>query len=239
MNSQKSKGMIENEKSQYKNVDLQMIFNNQQTIINQISNLQTTLNNFTESFTGYANKESTSSNQTFQLECIIEPINTLEKLNDFEEKLKNKDYMDKVIESMIFVCGKSGKAIGIDCCYKLIDYFLSRDFVTQCSWTGNTRIEGNSKVPLKFFENFRKCFLKLIMIADKDFTESECDLFFKRIMRNSLKRKVQKIMSKHKNRPKCLKYTTKTSTIAKSTLQMSDNKELDPLDMETDDEFDA
>ena len=123
---------------------------------------------------------------------------------------------------MKFVCGSEGKSNGVDCCYKLIDYFFTREFLTECSWTGNSRIkdenkavngqsvegpDSGGKIPLKFYRNVRTLFLKLIIEADKDFTELKCEEFFKRVMKNSKQRLNAKTCSKHKSRPKNLKYT--------------------------------
>lgn len=145
-------------------------------------------------------------------ENLIQPVNSLEELNALEETLKNDATMRNHIDGMCFICGNSGKSNGTDCCYKLIDYFVTRHFLLRCSWTGNARAlnpkqSTNSKVPLKFYKGFRKLFLKLVMLADKDFTEMDCESFFKRVMKNSKQRLEAKInASKHKNRPTKLKY---------------------------------
>ncbi|XP_055528914.1 uncharacterized protein LOC129720965 [Wyeomyia smithii] len=81
---------------------------------------------------------------------------------------------EKYIRNMSFICGTSGKANGMDSCYKLVDFFLTRPFLLQCSWTGNSRPTGmnqsgvnepgkvteTSKIALKFFKRFRALFLK-------------------------------------------------------------------------------
>lgn len=140
---------------------------------------------------------------------LFDPVDSHEEIAELEDKLKNVDYFSQVVNSMSFICGKNGDGIGLDCCYKLIDYFITRQFANQCSWTGNTRTpSGTGKVPLKFYENFRKCFRSVVTLADSKFTETDCDDFFKRILKNSAQRinANQLRQSKHRNRPKNLKY---------------------------------
>ncbi|XP_062556987.1 uncharacterized protein LOC134221826 [Armigeres subalbatus] len=158
-----------------------------------------------------------------QLEMMFKPISSSDELNKLEEDLKDPEVLQKYLTNMNFICGANGKGNGLDCCYKLIDYFMTREFLTECSWTGNCRVgeesksndtavgevSDTSKVALKFFKRTRTLFMKLILLADKDFTEIDCDAFFKRVMRNSKQRLTVKAMSKHKNRPKNLKYNTR------------------------------
>lgn len=106
---------------------------------------------------------------------------------------------------MSVICGKSGKENGLDVCYKLIDYFIDRNFLKMCSWTGNTREKdaSGSKIAVKYFKNFRNCFLKVVRLADIEFSEQKCDIFLKRVLKNSTQRSnAKRILSTHKNRPK-------------------------------------
>ncbi|CAG9764324.1 unnamed protein product [Ceutorhynchus assimilis] len=200
-------------------ISLKTIVANQKIMMQRQSKFQKSLDTLTETIYEYFNKphdEGYIYNEPAQASTsevakrpAIEPIGSPEKLSEFEEKLKQENYMLEVVESMSYICGKSGTSIGIDCCYKLIDHFLTRSFATQCSWTGNTRQgPGMEKVPLKFFENFRKCFRSIITLADSKFTEAQNEDFFKRILKNSVRRQQSTSMrqSKHKNRPKNLKY---------------------------------
>ncbi|XP_055524630.1 uncharacterized protein LOC129718173 [Wyeomyia smithii] len=151
--------------------------------------------------------------------CVIQPVNSVDDLNQIEESLKDDAYMRKHLAGMSFICGSNGKANGIDCCYRLIDSFITRSFLLNCSWTGNARdLDGASsaenarsdtkrKIPLKFYNRFRTLFFRLVKLADKDFTEVECEVFFKRVLKNSKQRVEAKMTtSKHKNRPSKLKY---------------------------------
>uniref|UniRef100_A0A1S4GAW0 DUF4806 domain-containing protein n=1 Tax=Anopheles gambiae TaxID=7165 RepID=A0A1S4GAW0_ANOGA len=73
------------------------------------------------------------------VEAMMDPIATLDNLEQLEASLKDESTMQKYIQSMSCVCGNSGKSNGIDCCYKLVHYFITRQFLLQCSWTGGSR----------------------------------------------------------------------------------------------------
>ena len=55
---------------------------------------------------------------------IKNPVNSVEELVQLEESLKDEKLMEAYASNMKFVCGSDGKSHGIDCCYKLIDYFI-------------------------------------------------------------------------------------------------------------------
>ena len=184
-----------------------------------MAKLQTSMDYLAEYTMG---NNSTLTNAPVPVERVRSPVNSVEELANLEESLKDDNVMRAYISNMKFVCGSEGKSNGVDCCYKLIDYFFTREFLTECSWTGNSRIkdenkavngqsvegpDSGGKIPLKFYRNVRTLFLKLIIEADKDFTELKCEEFFKRVMKNSKQRLNAKTCSKHKNRPKNLKYT--------------------------------
>lgn len=195
---------------------LQTVINNQSLIIDQQAKMQATLEVLVGLLSQYLDKPQEQVRQVSatesQLKLMSKPISTEEELNELEEKLKDDQFGKLLTQQMMYICGSDGKANGVDCAYKLIDYFLNREFVDKCSWTGNTRIKGgNSKTALKYFKNFRKCFLEIIRLADNQFSEVECDKFFKRILKNSTQRKQSNICSTHKNRPRHLKYKLKTN----------------------------
>ena len=73
------------------------------------------------------------------VEAMMNLIATLDNLQQLEASLKDESTMQKYIQSMSFICGTSSKSNGIDCCYKLVDYFITRQFLLQCSWTGGSR----------------------------------------------------------------------------------------------------
>lgn len=170
---------------------------------------------------------------------IVSPVGCLDDLNALEKLLVDDKHMQRFSAGMSFICGTSGKARGTDCCYKLIDYFFTRQFLTQCSWTGATRLsDGNvqefagepstsyevpGKIPLKFFNKTRTLFLHLIIKADKDFSVIECEQFFKTVLKNSKQRVHAKCLtSKHKNRPKNLKYNVRKTNDENQQTEVTD-----------------
>lgn len=212
----------------------QIIVNNQMRIMQAVAKLQAGVDYLME-YDIIRNPEPTDTAKN-----LFEPVDSVDKLNALEESLKEAKVVDKYIASMGFICGTDGKATGTDCCYKLIDHFITREFMHACSWTGHTKLtdENNpsnsqsathpeicGKVPLKFYANFRSLFLKLVRLADKDFTEVKCDEFFKRVMKNSKARLNSKSSSKHKNRPSNLQYKPRRGEVPK--VSESDNAAID------------
>lgn len=106
----------------------------------------------------------------------------------------------------------------IDSCYRLVAYIFSRSFVNKCSWTGMTRSgKEGGKIPLKYYKNFPKCFVEMITKADRDFNVNASEICFKRIMKNSARRRKQtSILSKHKRRPNNLKYSKSVANNSKN-----------------------
>lgn len=149
-------------------------------------------------------------------DSVIKPVDSLEELDALEKKLQDEAQMRKYVNGMSFICGTSDKVRALDCCYKLIDYFVTRDFLTQCSWTGVARaLDGSEttpegekkKIPMKFYTKIRALFTSLVLLVDRDFSEFQCEKFFKTILKNAKQRLNAKTMtSRQKNRPCNLKY---------------------------------
>lgn len=179
------------------------------------------------------------------VQSVLTPVDSKEELDALERSLEDTKLMQQFAHGMNFICGITGKSQGVDCCYRLIDHFFTRQLLTQCSWTGMVRlkdansqqepsgsVDTGAKIPLKFYKNIRALFLSLIRQADKDFSELECEKFFKTILKNSKQRlSVRVLTSKHKNRPINLKYnksgvesgTTDTSTRSDENCVSSEN----------------
>lgn len=219
--------MQSNISSDKNDIKLERIIDNQRFIIQNQSIILTSLDTLVrEVATGFNknisidinNLRQNLSEETIKSFC---PVDSLDKLKDFEEKLKIEMFRQSIIDQLSVVCGTSGVKIGIDSCYKLIDHFLTRDFVLQCSWTGNSRA-GESKVALKYFINFRKIFLDIVRLTDKTFTEMDCDNFFKRIMKNSTQRLKSKTICSHKNRPTNLTYRRRLNQMDAGSVNIYD-----------------
>lgn len=133
---------------------------------------------------------------------FINPIKTISELDELENKLKDKQSYNNLVSALTFVCGSSGKCRGLDSCYKLVDYFFSREFFLNCSWTGSTRDITEKKIPLKYYTRVRNCFMEIVRKSDINFTEMECEKFLKVVIKNAKPRLNNKINSGSKNRTK-------------------------------------
>lgn len=250
MCSEKSKQMLES----IVNNQAKMMDNQQkmmQMIIDTIANVQYLSENVKSASRASGGSAGTSRSSTVPVSFtadIMNPVNSVDELNALETLLSDDTVMQQYVGKLSFICGNSGRANGIDCCYKLIDHLVTRPFLVQCSWTGNSRTTAptdngsqelfpdmeNGKVALKFYKKFRALFLNLIILADSSFTDMECETFFKRIMKNSKQRVLCKmISSKHRNRPRNLKYNIQrpgTSSQAPS-MDVADNSASEFVDV--------
>lgn len=117
------------------------------------------------------------------------PVKTIDELKALEENLKDPNFEKKYINSMSTLCSRGSNMRGLTLCYKLIDFFISRDLLLQCSWTGNTRNQNEQeKTAFKFFERIRCTFFYVVHNSDETFSKIECDQFFKRVLKNSKQR---------------------------------------------------
>ncbi|XP_065080046.1 uncharacterized protein LOC135702919 [Ochlerotatus camptorhynchus] len=189
-----------------------LIIGNQANIINSLAQLKSRLDYINDRVL-QIESGSLGNASGVHSEVFLKPIETLEMLNELEKILKDDTVMVKYVKTMSHICGKTGKEDGLDCCYRLIDHFMTRQSLTTCSWTANSRdnadaeesnVESKSqiKVPFLMYKKIRKLFLKLVLQADNDCTAIKCEEFFKRVLKNSKQRLLAKTVSKHKNRPK-------------------------------------
>ncbi|KXJ74301.1 hypothetical protein RP20_CCG013987 [Aedes albopictus] len=152
----------------------------------------------------------------------FKPIGTIEDLDRLEQELKDEAIMKRCIDKLSAICGTEGKSNGGDCAFRLIDYFATREFMNSCSWTGaardipddkpSTSKESDgppTKIPLKFYVKVRELFLRVIRLADRDYSEASCEKFLKGVLKNSKARLTPKVLSTQKRRPANLKYKKK------------------------------
>ncbi|XP_055551631.1 uncharacterized protein LOC129733991 isoform X4 [Wyeomyia smithii] len=152
-------------------------------------------------------------------EVTFKPVDSKEALDALEASLGDDQVMASYVKNMTYICGSTGRENGLDCCYLLIDHVMTRQFLTQCSWTGMSRdstpaeltgpVESQQKIPFIVYTKVRKLFLTLILQADSAFTAVMCDAFFKKVLKNSKQRLLSKTVSKHKNRPRNLQYSVR------------------------------
>lgn len=159
-----------------------LLLDNQQRMLKKLAHLS---KQFTQ-FTG----------QPFVIENVqrndneFEQITNIGMLQNFEDMLKNSDVKQEMRNKLNIVCSK-GKGKGYNNCFMLIDTMFSRKFMTECSWLGGSRMES-PKVRFKSFVNTLNLFFEIIHDSDETFTKMECEIFLKRVLKNSKKRFVSK-----------------------------------------------
>ncbi|XP_065095782.1 uncharacterized protein LOC135717572 [Ochlerotatus camptorhynchus] len=200
-------------------VNQRTILENQSKIMQALAKIQTG-QEYAMTHCHYSASQNDAILAKRHVQHVLSPADSVDELEALERSLEDETLMQQFSCGKSYICGVTGKAQGTDGCYKLIYYFFTRKFLTQCSWTGMMgQADGNSqqepstcgdattKVPLKFFKNTRALFLNLIVQADNQFSELDCDKFFKTILKNSKQRLSSKFLtSKHKNRPTKMKY---------------------------------
>lgn len=199
-----------------------VIIDNQMKIITTLAQVKTSLDylntKVVELGSGFNDNISTVPSNDF-----FKPVDSQEMLDALEKSLMDDTVVSRYVKSMSHICGASGKEDGLDCCYLLIDHFMTRQFLTTCSWTGisrdyvtsaehNVESEPQMKTSFMMYKRTRQLFLKLILQADISFTAMKCDAFFKRVLKNSKQRLLSRTVSKHKNRPKNLRYARHQET---------------------------
>lgn len=89
-------------------------------------------------------------------------------LDEFEELLNNPSYKTEIKDQLSVICGK-GKGRANNNAYALSDVLFSRDFLTQCSWTGSSRNQ-EGKLCFKICTNTIQLLFELIHLSDKEYT---------------------------------------------------------------------
>lgn len=194
---------------------LSTLLENQEKIFQQMAKFETMLDaavlEFIKTPTQCASCSKKKDNSVFNND-LFSPIEEIEQLNSLEEKLKKQDVFQNYVEQLSHICGKSGKCKGFDVSYNLVDKIFSRNFLVLCSWAGGSR-DKQEKIPFKFYKNIIHLFFEVVKLADNNFTLTDMEIFFKNVIRNSVKRNSSSNMrsSKTKQRPSNLSYKTKQS----------------------------
>nr|XP_019527428.2 uncharacterized protein LOC109399441 [Aedes albopictus] len=124
----------------------------------------------------------------------FEPVKNLAELDAIEEKCKNDSFVANVVRSMGKIHGKHRfTGAGQTVCLQLIDYFIDRQFLRECSWTGVSKTKdpnGNLRPKIAFskYSKFIDLFFQSVLNADELFTLESCHKFLKQCIRNSKQR---------------------------------------------------
>lgn len=159
-----------------------LLLDNQQKMLKKLAHLSNQFTHFTRRPFVVENIQRNEND--------FEQITNISMLQNFEDMLKNFDIKQEIRNKLNVVCSK-GKGKGYNNCFMLIDTMFSRKFMTECSWLGGSRMES-PKVRLKSFVNTLNLFFEVIHDSDETFTKMECEIFLKRVLKNSKKRFVSK-----------------------------------------------
>lgn len=167
---------------------------------------QAALSNMFEEFmksSGYA-KDLKPDPKKFGVDFSI--IEKEDDLENFEHKLQNPVYRENLERKFSILSGRDD-GNGINIAYRLIDLMFSREFMTQCSWSGGSREDHVKKVCFKMFQRTLDFFFTIVRATDHYFTMEDCENFFKRILRNAKRRSLHMNVrqSTKRNRPKRFK----------------------------------
>ncbi|KAK4882706.1 hypothetical protein RN001_006025 [Aquatica leii] len=114
-------------------------------------------------------------------------INNETDFRNFNEKLLNdEEYFGQFVQHM------KSKILPhhiepIDRLYDLNDNILTRNFQTQCSWTGG-RTKGHKKLALKLLNGFNKALLHIIINTNAPYNKAVVETFYKNILKNATSR---------------------------------------------------
>lgn len=117
------------------------------------------------------------------------PMRTQEDLEYFEKKFESNEIKTTIVNQLTAISGNSGVENGWKVCYAVIDQYITRKLMNQCSWTGKTRDpELEKKIPLSIYKEIIHVLYEVVSKADKTFTVSNLELFFKTVIKNSKRR---------------------------------------------------
>lgn len=165
---------------------LQDVQNTQKKILQQLARHEVQYNELLNKLADYS-VTTTRTNRADSVEERFSPLETVEELFQLEENLKNPEFRLKYFKIMSSLCSPGLGAKGTNICYKIIDYFFSRELLTLVSWSGNSR-DQNEKVAFKFLTQTRQMFFSVLHNADPNISQLETDNFIKTIIKNSKQR---------------------------------------------------
>lgn len=167
---------------------VETVADNQKLLLDNQQSMLKKLEVLSNQFTQFTRRPFVIEN-VHRPESEFEQITNLRMLQNFEDMLKNPDLKQEIRNKLNVVCSK-GKGKGYNNCFMLIDIMFSRKFMTECSWLGGSRME--SKIRMKSFVNTLNLFFEIIHDSDETFTKMECEIFLKRVIKNSKQRLVSK-----------------------------------------------
>lgn len=116
------------------------------------------------------------------------PIKCIAEMEELEQKLKNDEFKTQFVQVLSKYGGITGLVKSKAFIYKLFDVLFERNFISKCSWTGASKLKDFEKYNFKKFSTILKIFFEIVYLADTNYSISENELFFKKVLKNSQKR---------------------------------------------------
>lgn len=135
----------------------------------------------------------------FSAERPFKIVENIEDLNELNIRSADKAFVQKCI---VFIMGRyrSLPGNGQTMALNIINEFFTDDFLTQCSWSGQTRKKNDglpredqneTKIKFKEFKNVIELFSSVLLQKDKHFDKMCVQSFFKVQLRNAAQKKSQ------------------------------------------------
>lgn len=136
-----------------------------------------------------------SSNEQINLSKItFQPVKSLADFESLEDRCRDESFVKGIVASIGNIHGRHRyTSQGATVSLRIINYFFTRDFLLQCSWTGATRSSGNKeakkqKVPFMKFDRTIDLFYQTVLYSDPSYTLDECKTFLHRCLKNAHQR---------------------------------------------------
>ncbi|KAF5303398.1 hypothetical protein FQR65_LT08240 [Abscondita terminalis] len=118
----------------------------------------------------------------------FEPISTIEQLESFEEKLKNRDFVEAMKKKCYQICGKNSGVHGHNVSYAFIDHLFDRKLFTLLTMSGRSRTTGTEKVCFKKYQRVFDFYFQIVHGIDESYTVVLLQKWFQGLMSNSKRR---------------------------------------------------
>lgn len=121
------------------------------------------------------------------------PVQTEEDLKVLEEKCREDEFVKTMVKSIGRIMGKNQcVGDGGTVCLNVVDQLFTREFLTNCSWTGVSRSkDGDNSIPKIAFHKFERVlnlFYQIIAYSDPTYPQEKCKSFLHYCLKNAKQR---------------------------------------------------
>ncbi|XP_035773681.1 uncharacterized protein LOC118456740 isoform X1 [Anopheles albimanus] len=134
--------------------------------------------------------------------ALIKPAKRKEDLDELEDKAKDKQYSTLITQAVGRLLGFNRQGEGASVCHQIVDYFFDRQFLIECSWSGESRhlgrpYRGIRKIALSSYKHVIELFHACVCVSDDTFTQNQCVKFLRLCLQYSTIR----VKAKRKRKP--------------------------------------